>query len=211
MNLQEQILRIRQLIENTQKNNYQIFVDMGNVLFPSSTADEITGKSNEKPTDTKKFQQWVLDTKKDTTILGTSGDDGKWGPKTQSAWNSYGQEYKTTYPSEITQIDNSKFIGSAIWEKIKPYDVYILTAIGNENQEQKKQFKLNQTRNILGLTNDKVIFVTTGSEKQNYSGANKILIDDSKQNIDAWVRKGGIGILHKNNEETVNQLNNILL
>jgi len=47
-----------------------------------------------------KFQQWVINTKKDKTILGTGGstgfgDDGKWGSKSGSAWDKYGKEYLT--------------------------------------------------------------------------------------------------------------------
>ena len=56
---------------------------------PFKTTDEVL-----------KFQQWVINTKKDKTILGTGGstgfgDDGKWGSKSASAWDKYGKEYLT--------------------------------------------------------------------------------------------------------------------
>ena len=56
---------------------------------PFKTSDEVL-----------KFQQWVINTKKDKTILGTGGasgfgDDGKWGSKSGSAWDKYGKEYLT--------------------------------------------------------------------------------------------------------------------
>jgi hypothetical protein len=41
----------------------------------------------------KDFQSWVVNVKKNKTILGKGGDDGKWGPKTQLAWNTYSNEY----------------------------------------------------------------------------------------------------------------------
>jgi hypothetical protein len=45
------------------------------------------------------FQQWVINTKGDKTILGSGGasgfgDDGLWGRKSAQAWNKYGNEYK---------------------------------------------------------------------------------------------------------------------
>ena len=56
---------------------------------PFKTSDEVL-----------KFQQWVINTKKDKTILGTGGasgygDDGKWGSKSATAWDKYGKEYLT--------------------------------------------------------------------------------------------------------------------
>jgi hypothetical protein len=44
------------------------------------------------------FQRWVINNKRDKYILGKGGlsgfgDDGKWGPKTKSAWNKYGSSY----------------------------------------------------------------------------------------------------------------------
>lgn len=68
----------------------------------SSAPSSVTPTSN--PFKTKeeilKFQQWVINTKKDKTILGTGGstgygDDGKWGSKSASAWDKYGKEYLT--------------------------------------------------------------------------------------------------------------------
>jgi hypothetical protein len=42
------------------------------------------------------FQKWVINTKKDTTILGNYGADGKWGSKSASAFAKYGKEYLAT-------------------------------------------------------------------------------------------------------------------
>lgn len=46
----------------------------------------------------KAFQVWVINTKKNKTILGGGGDtgfgdDGKWGPNTSAAWKLYGNIY----------------------------------------------------------------------------------------------------------------------
>lgn len=50
-------------------------------------------KPTDAPQDVKAFQNWVINTKKDTRILGTYGADGKWGPRTNSAWSLYKTEY----------------------------------------------------------------------------------------------------------------------
>jgi len=42
--------------------------------------------------------------------------------------------------------------------------------------------------------------------KQEFSGPNKILIDDLKRNIDQWIAKGGIGILHTSPQKTMAEL-----
>jgi hypothetical protein len=48
------------------------------------------------------FQNWVL--KRDKKVLGPSGVDGKWGPKTQLAWTLYGTNYLSSGRSQ-----NSKY------------------------------------------------------------------------------------------------------
>lgn len=59
---------------------------------------------------TKRFQQWVLDVKKDTSV-GTA--DGVWGSKTASAWAKYGAEYLKAFGSAITSGLNQSTSGSA--------------------------------------------------------------------------------------------------
>ena len=39
------------------------------------------------------FQDYVLDVKKDKTILGNAGSDGIWGKNSQNAWDKYGSDY----------------------------------------------------------------------------------------------------------------------
>lgn len=60
------------------------------------------------------FQQWVINTKKDKTILGTGGasgygDDGIWkaGGKTDAAWTKYGAEYKGSSGSGGSSTDQA--------------------------------------------------------------------------------------------------------
>lgn len=55
----------------------------------SSTPSELDTKA--KITD---FQNYVINTKKDSAILGSSGADGVWGKNSQKAWDKYGADYK---------------------------------------------------------------------------------------------------------------------
>lgn len=59
-------------------------------------------KPADAPQDIKAFQNWVINTKKDTRILGTYGADGKWGPRTQSAWSLYKTEFNPSLAPTTT-------------------------------------------------------------------------------------------------------------
>ncbi len=50
------------------------------------------------------------------------------------------------------------------------------------------------------------LVLASAEKKQNYSGTNKILIDDMERNIQQWRDKGGIGILHTSTADTIKQL-----
>tara|TARA_R110001592_G_scaffold363164_2_gene680868 strand:- start:529 stop:1722 length:1194 start_codon:yes stop_codon:yes gene_type:complete len=75
-------------------------------------------KSSGKPKNIKGFQQWVINTKGDKSILGKGGDsgygdDGIWGDKTAAAWNKYGKEYQNKKPVEKTKKDTTIFSTNA--------------------------------------------------------------------------------------------------
>lgn len=59
-------------------------------------------KPADAPQDIKAFQEWVINTKKDTRILGTYGADGKWGPRTQTAWSLYKTEFNPSLAPTTT-------------------------------------------------------------------------------------------------------------
>lgn len=46
----------------------------------------------------------------------------------------------------------------------------------------------------------------SGNQKKIFSKEGNVLIDDRQSNIDAWESEGGIGILHKNARDTINEL-----
>ena len=151
----------------------------------------------------------MVDQKNDNQILGKYGADGKWGRNTSNAWLKYGEEYKTEVPQEPTQnVNLSKFIGSSLWQEISRLNPIILTSIGTSNPQEKKKRKLTQAEEILNLPVDKIKFVTHGVDKAQYA-KNNILIDDSPKNIKAWNNAGGTGILHTNNQKTIETLKSL--
>jgi hypothetical protein len=59
------------------------------------------------------FQKWVINQKKDKTILGKFGADGKWGPSTEKAWVKYGSKYSGSETTDTTDTDNVEWLKSA--------------------------------------------------------------------------------------------------
>ena len=57
------------------------------------SGQQYTSNPFKNATELQNFQKWVLEKKKDTTILGSAGADGKWGRNSASAWDKYGKEY----------------------------------------------------------------------------------------------------------------------
>jgi len=56
----------------------------------------------------------------------------------------------------------------------------------------------------------KVTCVANWSHKQNFARPDHVLIDDSKRNIDQWIARGGIGIWHTDQKETMHRLKELL-
>jgi len=73
----------------------------------------------------KAFQNWVLNIKKDKTILGNKGADGKWGDNSQNAWNKYSADFKKS----------QTFKGFTITVKDEDINRIINFATGNKSNE----------------------------------------------------------------------------
>jgi len=119
--------------------------------------------------------------------------------------------FKKMGADEGGQGNDNSYIGSELWNGIVKYKPIILSARGTKNITDNEKIKTDQVNKYLSPT-PKIIFVGSGSEKGNDGRANKnsILIDDSQENIDKWVEKGGIGILHTNSNDTIQQLETII-
>jgi hypothetical protein len=104
--------------------------------------------------------------------------------------------------------------GKELWDYIKEYNPYILTAPSvnfdlpydqryNREYNESMQGKLEW---IQRLSNMRKIYFASAVNKPKFAGSNKILIDDRKDTIDSWNANGGIGILHTSAENTIKQL-----
>jgi hypothetical protein len=95
--------------------------------------------------------------------------------------------------------------GKQLWNYIKSYDPIILTARPKTDPQARKG-KLMWVKKHLGNKAYKSTIVTLGLLKQEHAGKNRILIDDYDRNIKQWRAAGGIGILHKNAMNSIEQL-----
>lgn len=122
-------------------------------------------------------------------------------PKT---WKTI-EEYGVKFWSDMEWMKGSK----KLWNYLKNLDnVEILTGsplykVGEYAKKGKELWIKNNIGNL------KVNHIE-GKLKYKYVKNNDILIDDSKRNCDLWNEAGGISILHKNVEETIEKLNELL-
>lgn len=111
--------------------------------------------------------------------------------------------------------------GKELWEYVKQFNPIILSAPSRDPLCIKgKTIWVNRE---LGIKQEPTLspkhskwdinsrFILNG-EKYRFCKRfeNSILIDDTPKKINAWKENGGIGILHTNTKDTINQLNKIL-
>lgn len=91
--------------------------------------------------------------------------------------------------------------GKKYWDYIKKYNPTILSA-PSFDETSKIGKRLWVKKHLPGVK----LKLTPAMFKQRLASPNSILIDDYERNIIQWREAGGIGILHKNAEDTINQL-----
>jgi len=79
-----------------------------------------------------------------------------------------------------------------LWRYCKQYNPCFLT--GLPVKQAFRDQKLRWVSDKFGA--EWVCHVVPKRDKQKHSGPNKVLIDDSLENIEQWISKGGLGILH---------------
>lgn len=87
--------------------------------------------------------------------------------------------------------------------------LYILSSTANEDYYPEISKQKNEWLKKYDIRIP-AIYVPGKRFKQTYSGAGKILIDDTKQNIDQWNDRSGKAIFHKNWRTTIKEYNNLL-
>ena len=98
--------------------------------------------------------------------------------------------------------------GKKYWNYIKKYNPKLLSAPGKisgstkEDPNSREGKRKWAEKNLPGTE----LVLASAKTKSNYAKENAILIDDFASNIKRWEAAGGIGILHKNANDTIQQL-----
>jgi len=95
--------------------------------------------------------------------------------------------------------------GKSLFEFLKNYKDVELLSSPSRSEHSRLGKRLWVKNNIPGQK----LILAGASKKQNYSGRDRILIDDRPDTIEQWRSKGGIGILHTSAADTIKQLQNI--
>jgi hypothetical protein len=150
---------------------------------------------------------------KDLTGMSTQHADAQ---GRNEFWSIFRQGLKDSGESEKNYWANLDWMpdGVALWNYIKEYNPYVLTAPSvNFDLPDDQRYKAEYNESMQGkldwvkrLPNMRKIYFAAAKNKAKFAGPNKILIDDRKDTIDAWNANGGIGILHKNAADTIQQL-----
>ena len=96
--------------------------------------------------------------------------------------------------------------GKELWSYIEKYTPELLSAPSRQNNSRvAKHDWVN--RELPGVH----LILRSAKHKKDFASPKSILIDDRVDNIADWVGAGGIGILHKNTEDTILQLKDLNL
>lgn len=97
-----------------------------------------------------------------------------------------------------------KFMPDAeqLWEYTKQYHPTFLT--GAPSSEISRSHKKQWVAEKFGEQWETIVLPS--KDKQKHAGPNRILVDDRKDNIQRWNDAGGIGVLHTDVWDTIDQL-----
>lgn len=98
--------------------------------------------------------------------------------------------------------------GKSLWTYITPYEPTILTAAKHQIEPEIVQGKYLWCSNNLNLPKSKVIMEV---DKYKHAAPNHILVDDTPEKIEKWIDAGGIGILHKNANNSIGKIKDTFL
>jgi hypothetical protein len=162
--------------EEKEKSKYIIFCDMDGVLVDFDKGYE------------------------DLTGLHTKHADVQ---DSNDFWNKFKSSLAEKNMEEYDYWANLEWMsdGQELWNYIKQYNPYVLTAPSRDPGS-----KLGKKEWVQRLDNMKNIYFRAAQNKSDFSGRNRILIDDRADTIEKWNKAGGIGILHTSTQDTIEQL-----
>lgn len=91
-----------------------------------------------------------------------------------------------------------------LWNYVKPYNPHVLTATGypvDRNSKMKQEWVF---KHLTGY--DQIHMVPASRMKAQFAEPTHILIDDRTKSTRPWKQAGGIAILHKSAEKTIQKL-----
>ena len=91
--------------------------------------------------------------------------------------------------------------GKRLWNYVQKHGAKLLSSPSRSSSSRLGKRKWVQ-ENIPGTK----LILARRPNKQNYSGENRILIDDRQDTIDEWNSRGGIGILFTDTQSVIDQL-----
>ncbi len=154
-------------------------------------------------------------TTSNTPVSGSQSTDGTPTTTPSKVWKIYvdmgGVLFEKMGADEGGSGNDTKYIGSELWEAIKKYVPKILSATSKSDKKAKEEEKRKQVKDYLS-PQPEIYFVESGIDKKTYAADDAILIDDTKENVDAFIGAKGKGILHdnKNIKKTIEELEKIL-
>jgi len=150
----------------------------------------------------------LVDFKQGALNLGVDiGGQDKPHPNEDKLWQAVDAYGKDKFFANLPWMPD----GQQLWRFINEnfLDVKILTALGKsdkkDNLTRKGKGEWLQ-KNIPELRLRNVHMVPNKHAKKHYASPGDVLIDDTDICINEWLTKGGIGILHKNTQETIQRL-----
>lgn len=172
------VLKRKNEVMNEQKetNKYRIFCDMDGVLVDFDKGYE------------------------DLTGLHTKHADVQ---DSNDFWNKFREGLKEKNIGEFEYWSRLDWMsdGKQLWNYIKQYNPYVLTAPSRDPQSREGKRAWAER-----LDNMKNIYFKAAAFKSEYAAPNRILIDDRADTIEKWRKNGGIGILHTSAQDTIEQL-----
>lgn len=91
--------------------------------------------------------------------------------------------------------------GKELWDYIKKYKPKLLSAPSRQDSSRIGKHEWVE-RELPGVP----LLLRSAKHKKDFAAPDSILIDDRADNIEGWNEAGGIGILHKNAKDTIEQL-----
>lgn len=132
---------------------------------------------------------------------GKTMDDWKDEGKESEAWDLIHENGKEFWEDMKWTTDGKK-----LWEFLKRFSPTILSSPGQENVEEVVKFKNAWLDREIGKDQPRII----DRDKQNYADDRSVLIDDTEGNLERWSGADGTGILHKDVDETIKNVIELL-